>query len=172
MMCVLAVPAAAQTRPAAPAASSSDAPSGVVGAGVSWIHETGTDSFTAKGFTVDVAGNVVKASSAALGIVGDFSFHTDKGFHLTTFAGGARVTATKNAKVKPFGQFLIGRTRFSGNGETAESHNVLLPGGGVDVMMTDRVSFRAQVDWVHVMFSDGSENVARFWFGISCPFGG
>jgi hypothetical protein len=143
-----------------------------LGAGVSFLtdgDETGT------GFVVDLAGTIRSMDKAAVAIVGDVGFHHFDGGNIFGLMGGVRFSSTANATVTPFGQFLLGLSRSSSSDCTGEgctsSDFALAPGGGVDVKINDRLSFRAQVDWVIILYEGDSQNAARLTFGISMPVG-
>lgn len=168
LVLALAAPAAAQ------GAVAGDAPE--LGVGVSFFRifeQTGT------GFFVDVAKPIKPMNQGSLGIVGDFGYHAFDGGKVMTFMGGARFKSTANAKFSPFGQFLIGMARDSADdcdGEGCSSTNLsFAPGGGVNVAINDKFSFRAQIDFIMIRFSEGdfsdTESGPRFSFGISMPIG-
>lgn len=159
----LAAPAAAQ------GAAASSGPT--FAAGVSFLNiaeDTGT------GFQVDLGYPVQSMNKGNIGIVGDFGWNSygDEVSSLM-FGGGVRFTGTTNAKVQPFGQFLIGMSRFS-NEFDSESDMYVAPGGGVDIRLNDKWNFRGQIDIPIVMFAEdvgGSETGVRFMFGVSTRIG-
>jgi hypothetical protein len=164
LVLALAAPAAAQG-----AAASSDRP--LLGLGVSFLtdgDETGT------GFAVDIAKAFRAMDKMKISGVGDFGFHSFDGFKTITFMGGARVTATGIDKVAPFGQFLIGATRFSVSDCDGcnETDLTFAPGGGVDIRLTDKINFRGQIDFLIIKFEGDTDNATRFTFGISMLLGG
>jgi opacity protein-like surface antigen len=162
----LAAPAAAQGASAA-----GDRP--LLGAGVSFLtdgDETGT------GFAVDIAKAFRQMEKVKISGVGDFGYHGFDGFKTMSIMGGARVTATGIERFSPFGQFLIGVTRFSADdcdGEgCSESELTFAPGGGVDVAINEKFNFRGQIDFLIIKFEGNTENATRFTFGISVNLGG
>ena len=146
----------------------------LLGAGISFLHETDA---TGKGFAVDLAQNIRSMDKVAVGIVGDFglSHFSDIGT-VTTFQGGVRATfTTSNPKVKPFAQGIAGLAHFSASNCTgsfcSENDFVFSPGGGVDVMLNDQYNFRAELDFPIVRSNGVTSNDTRFWFGISLLLG-
>jgi hypothetical protein len=165
VMALLAVPAMAQSKPAASSTMTSSSDPVVVGAGISFLHDDGS---TATGFAVDVAKDFMHNDRIAIGGVGDFGLNHFDGANVTSYLGGARVSfLLTNPKVKPFAQFLIGAEHCCGETDFATQL-----GGGVDIAINPKFNFRAQIDfWRHVNVTLGSFNEQRFVFGISMPVG-
>jgi hypothetical protein len=171
LVLAMAVPAAAQGSPVGTRP--------LLGAGLSFLTgggETGT------GFAVDIAFPFLGMSGTALSGVGDFGYYNFDGYSAITYMPGARVTATRNSRFQPFGQFLIGATHFSasdceGEGCT-ETDFTLAPGGGIDVRINGKFNFRGQVDFLIIKFPGDLEgesfwdNATRFTLGISMKLGG
>jgi opacity protein-like surface antigen len=137
----------------------------ILGAGVSILFDNDDDSAT--GFWVDLAKNLKTTDTVGLGVVGDFGFHrfTDGDVNITSYMGGVRV-AGLGSRVKPFAQFLVGVESCCDTTEFAWQ-----PGGGVDIMINDRVNFRAQYDFRVVQFEGDAVDESRFSFGLSFPLG-
>lgn len=163
---LIAVPAMAQTKPAASSTMTSSNDPAVVAAGISFLHD---DATTAAGFAVDVAKDFMHNDRIGIGGVGDFGLNHFDGATVTSYMGGARVNfLIPDAKVKPFAQFLIGAEHCCGTTDFAQQL-----GGGVDIAINPKFNFRAQIDfWRHVKDDFGSFNEQRFWFGVSMPVGG
>ncbi len=166
LVLAMAAPAAAQ------GAAATDGHRALLGVGVSFLtdgDETGT------GFMVDIAKTIRSMEKVNIGGVGDFGFHTFDGLKSMSFMGGVRATATGMDKIMPFGQFLIGITRFSASdcdGEGCSDSNLsFAPGGGVDIRINDKFNFRGQIDFLIIKFEGGSDNATRFTFGISMAVG-
>lgn len=165
MTLAFAAPAAAQGAVATPSAPL------FFGAGISFLVD---DEETLKGFSVNVSKDIMTSGNLGIGPVGDFGFHTTEGFNVMNFAGGIRLTANMpDAKVIPFGQFLIGATRFSGDLVVEETTRLtFLFGGGVHVPLNDKWNFLAQIDFVNVRFDGASATDPRLLFGVSTKIGG
>jgi hypothetical protein len=155
---------------AAPAAAQgAAAPSGpTFAAGVSFLNiaeDTGT------GFQVDLGYPVQSMNKGNIGVVGDFGWNSyGDDISSLMFGGGVRFTGTANAKVQPFGQFLIGLFRAS-NVSDSESDMYVAPGGGVDIRLNDKWNFRGQIDIPIVFAESESETGVRFMFGVSTRIG-
>jgi opacity protein-like surface antigen len=137
----------------------------VLGVGVSFLYDNDDD--TATGFWVDLVKNFKTTDTIGLGAVGDFAFHRFEGdVNITSYMGGFRVTGLGSARVRPFGQFLVGVESCCDSTEFAWQ-----PGGGVDIVLTDKVNFRAQYDFRVVRFEGENFDESRFSFGVSFPLG-
>jgi hypothetical protein len=136
---------------------------GVVGAGISFLH----DGSTATGVTIDYSSVGAATDKPAFGFVGDFGLNHFDGATVTSYLGGVRVAIPGADKVKPFAQFLIGAEH------CCDSTNLTIqPGVGVDIPINPTLNFRAQIDFRHVSFDGGSTNGQRYTFGVSLPVGG
>lgn len=134
------------------------------GAGLSFISDEGTGA----GFAVNVSKDLI-SGPVGLGPVGDFSLHHDNGTW-TTFGGGVRVTGhPAEAKVTPFGQFLVGASSISFGGN--DTFLTFIYGGGVHVPLGDRLNFLFQFDLVNLRSDFGSTTGKRTTLGISIPLG-
>jgi hypothetical protein len=159
-----AAPASAQGS----AAAREDRP--LLGAGLSILTDGGD---TGTGVLVDFAKAIYSTGDVAVAPVGDFGWHSFDGFKSLTFMGGGRVTAG-GGRFAPFGQFLIGSFRVSTSfcDDCSETRLVMTPGGGVDIALHRKLNFRAQIDFLMIMFPDETTHARRFTFGVSLPFGG
>jgi hypothetical protein len=157
---------------------------GTLGAGISFIWP-GEDQGTYTGFTVDYSAPVHKTSTMSIGFVGDYTYahHSEDvgvnplngsndsvGLNLNLFQGGVRVTGTTDAKIKPFGQFLLGGAHFSCCGES-ETDFVITFGGGVDFHVSGRTNVRAQIDIPVIFFEGDSDAATRLFLGLSWSLG-
>ena len=164
LMLLSAAPAAAQGS----AAAREDRP--LLGAGLSILTDGGD---TGTGVLVDFASAIYSTGNVAVAPVGDFGWHFFDGFKTLTIMGGARVTAG-GGRFAPFGQFLVGSYRVSTSlcDDCSETRLVMTPGGGVDIALHRKLNFRAQIDFLMIMFPDETIHARRFTFGVSLPFGG
>lgn len=161
----VAAPAAAQ------GVATSDRP--LVAFGLSFLNVA--DS-TGTGFGVDFAKQIRPMDKATISLVGDVSFHHYEFGSSLGFLGGARITTTSAAKYHPFGQFMLGATRFSESdcdGDfCSDTPFTVSFGGGVDVHLNDKWNFRGAVDIPIFMFEGQSETGIRFTLGVSTRIGG
>ena len=103
-----------------------------------------------------------------LGGVGDFGGYYGSGSSTYTYLFGPQVSMP--SRVSPFGHLLVGGAHFSA-GPVGFSSFSLAVGGGVDVGITDRFSWRAaQADYLLTQFGGGSQNNFRFSTGIVFRF--
>jgi hypothetical protein len=140
---------------------------GTVGAGISFLHDSGQ---TAPGFAIDYSADVRKMEKVAWGGVGDFSLYRKNGVTDTFYQGGVRITGTGSAKVRPYGQVLLGGARFSITG-FSENAFVFTVGGGADVPLNAKANFRVALDFPTVRSNGVSSTDTRFTFGVSFPVG-
>jgi hypothetical protein len=136
---------------------------GTVGAGLSFLHETGD---TAAGLTIDYSTVKPATDKATVGVVGDFGLNRSNGVTLTSYQGGVRVGIPANAKVHPFAQFVIGAEHCCGSTNLAYQ-----PGVGVDIPINPTLNFRAQIDFRTVRIDGMNFNSQRYTFGVSMPVG-
>jgi hypothetical protein len=168
-------PAAAQT------------PAVEVSGGYQYTHVP--DLNLAVGWFGDVAANI----NDAFGVVAEVSgAHTtmtervsssqsvDVELTLLTYMGGIRAASHANPKVVPFVQFLAGGARLSGgaavpstsfNVSVSESRPATQLGGGVLLMLTNRVGIRVGADYRTVFFDGGRENEFRAESGVVVALG-
>ncbi len=150
LLVVLAVPAAAQGAGSGP----------LVAAGLSFLRDSGT---TGVGIAADAAVPVRPLGRASLSVLGDVGFNHFSDGTISDFGAGARVTATGAGQVTPFGQITIGAVHCCG-----QTHMALTPGFGVNVVLTETLDVRGQVDVRHVYAGSGyGFNETRFWFGVA-----
>ena len=160
--------------------ASAQTPGATVGAGISFLN-SGDAEATGIGFTLDVAKDVkALGSKAQLGIVGDFGWHSFSAeddnllfedVSTLTLMGGARVSFDAGAKVRPFGQFLIGMMNFSPEESDSDTELAYAPGFGVDIKLNEKVAIRGQIDFVIADTEGESSNFTRYWFGVSFGVG-
>lgn len=136
---------------------------GTVGAGISFLHNTGD---TAPGFTIDYATVKPATDKATVGFVGDFGLNRSNGVTVTSYLGGVRVGIPGNAKVHPFAQFVIGAEHCC-----STTNFALQPGVGVDIPINPTLNFRAQIDFRTVRVDGNGYNGQRYTFGVSMPVG-
>jgi hypothetical protein len=170
-LAVVALTLAVPSRAAAQARAQTRAN---IGAGYSYLHETGASSVTyATGWMISAA-NKPNPSISWVGEAGanyrNIAAFTQK---LASYLGGARF-AFGGGQVAPFAQALVGVEHYSEPG-FAETGLAVQPGGGVDVALTDRLALRAQLDfrWVRVG-ANGALPAATFkeWrLGIGAAIG-
>jgi hypothetical protein len=151
---------------AASASAQAAADRTVLGVGVSILYDN--EDASANGGVVDVVYHFPANGPIAVGAVGDFALHRYSdglvSLNVTSYLGGVRFTSFASGRVRPFGQFLAGFERCCGSADLA-----LQPGGGIDLVVTDALNLRAQVDFRRVRFEGESFNETRFTFGISLP---
>jgi hypothetical protein len=143
-----------------------------VAAGVSFLTD---GDETGSGFAVDFSKGLISSGQLNVGAVGDVGWHHFEGFNALSVMGGVRIGVAGDRRYAPFGQFLIGGARFStsfceGDG-CSESDLVFAPGGGIDIRLTGKLSFRAQIDLLFIKFADGTEDATRLTFGVAVPVG-
>lgn len=138
---------------------------GVAGMGLSLLTNEGT----AAGFMVTASKELV-SGSVGVGPVGDFSLHHDNATW-TTFSGGVRVTGhPEEAKVMPFGQFLVGATIF--NFGDLSTYLTFTYGGGVHVPIGEGLNLLFQFDLLNLRSGLGSGSTfKRTTIGVSIPVG-
>ena len=132
------------------------------------------------GWYVDVAGNVTRMLAIVGQVGGNYKsidvFFDEVDAKAHEFLGGVRVSSRANARVVPFGQFLVGATRFRADSDLlgideSETDFALQVGGGVNLMATDRIGIRVGADYLRVFSEDEGTNVFRFVAGVVLPFG-
>ena len=137
-------------------------------------HATDSDH----GWYVDVAGGVGRhfaiVGKTAATYANDGGYFTNanpafSGSSTYQFLGGGRFQGGFSSKFLAFGHLLGGRARsmvnIGGTSETATG-NVLNAGGGLDLMFSNRVGFRAGIDYVRFFIEGISDDTASFTFGI------
>jgi hypothetical protein len=143
----------------------------LISAGVGLLtFDSGADAL--KGF----AGNVSKAFKTLgptfmLSVVGDVGRFADKGYTNLAYQGGLRVTASRPARVRVFGQLLAGMERTKYTDYKADNF-VLTPGAGVDVPLNEVLRVRAQVDFPIVRYDSTTDIGRRLYIGFAFTIGG
>jgi hypothetical protein len=103
-----------------------------------------------------------------LGGVGDFAGHYGSGASTYTYLFGPQISLP--SRVSPFGHLLIGGAHFGAGGFGVGSFSLAL-GGGVDVGITDRISWRTvQLDYLLTQFGGASQNSFRLSTGVVFKF--
>ena len=122
---------------------------------------TAGEGQSSAGIYGEAAGHVSEAM-AVLGR-GSFSLESSGSYQI---GGGARFH-TGDEQVQPYGQFLVGYTRFSGGG----SGTTFFPGGGVFYRATERAAIQVTVEYEIVRA--GGMNASGFGIlgGISYAIG-
>ena len=157
-MALLAVPAMAQTKPAASSTMTSSSDPAVVAAGISFLHVTND---TGPGFFVDFAKDFMHNDRVAIGAAGDFGLNHFTGGTETSYTAGPRVGfIIPDAKVRPFAQLLFGANHVPNSTDFAYS-----VGGGVDIKLTPKLNFRGQIDFRQVKVDTGGLAGVDSWFG-------
>lgn len=157
LFAVLAAPAAAQVKPA-----------GTVAAGYSFVFDT--DATLPTGWLGAATFNVhdiVGLTAESAGNYGDV-FGVSSSLH--TVMAGARIGRTSGSGVRPFGQFLVGMSRYGALG-FSESFLTLDLGAGVDVPVGERVAVRIQFDQQVVSIDAELAKQYRLAFGAVFAFG-
>jgi len=93
---------------------------------------------------------------------------------LHSYGGGIRISSTRNPKVTPFGQVIVGGATASAEGEESTTAFTLTAGGGVNVPVNDRWGVRAQADYRGIFFEeeDGDRvDAARVVVGVYFALG-
>ncbi len=108
-----------------------------------------------------------------LGIVGDFGgYHASPGgtsLNTYTYLFGPRLTLRNPTKINPFVQGLLGGSRLSGGGGSANQFAYSI-GGGVDIGLLPHLAFRPQLDYVGLATSGGHTNCTRVSAGFVVHF--
>jgi len=177
VLCLIVI---GMARPAA----AQDAPKGELSGGYHFFSGKGEgddedwENF-AKGWYVDVAGNLTNS----VGIVGQVSGnykHFDDGdfdFNIHTFMGGLR--GSSQGPVRAFGQVLLGAANLKASDNidsVSETDFAIQLGGGVNVMGSGNVGLRVGADYVRILAKDdgelsSGEDVNGFRFVVGVVFG-
>jgi hypothetical protein len=98
------------------------------------------------------------------GVVGDFGwYHSAPGgisLNTYTYMFGPRVILRNPTKINPFAQVLLGGSRISAVGQSANQFAYSF-GGGADIGILPRIALRPQVDYVGLNTSGGQTKCAR-----------
>ncbi len=115
---------------------------------------------------------------SSLGAVADVSGCKDTGLaasvsgHFVTYLFGPRINFRVSDRIYPFAQLLVGGVHSSGTGRTPADAFAMTVGGGVDVRVSDLISFRvAQAEYLLTQFGGRNQNNFRFGSGIVFRFG-
>lgn len=160
-------------------AAAQDFPRATVFGGYSYsrVQIVGTQALNFNGF--NLAGTI--NGNRYLGFTADFSGHykSQAGTSLSVyhFLFGPQLTYhNKDAKLSPFGRFLLGGSHASagfGGATASETKWSYGFGGGVDVKVTDTFGIRViQADYIRSHFANDHQNNLRLSFGISINAGG
>jgi hypothetical protein len=169
-------------------AAAQDAPKADVSVGYNWLtlKPTGESDWTKfpNGWYFDVAGNL----HSNVGIVGQVTGNyktidedgTDFKVKIHTFMAGVRGSSA--GRVRGFGQFLVGAAKVNGSAagfSASETDPAIQLGGGVNVMGSSNIGFRAGVDYIRVFSKEDSDvleakgtNGFRFNVGVTIGLGG
>jgi hypothetical protein len=179
VLCVMvfgfATPAAAQ-----------DTPKAEISGGYNWFtaKASGDEDETwekfPKGWYVDVAGNVTDTVSVVGQVTGNYKTfeEVDGDFDLNIHSFMFGVRGSSPGRVRGFGQVLVGGARLNGSQgsfSTSSTHLAWQFGGGVTVMGSGNVGFRAGVDYIRLNENDDSivldSSANGFRFGVGVVFG-
>ena len=120
-----------------------------------------------------VSGSVAYNLHDWLGIVGDFGgYHASPGgvsLNTYTYLFGPRLTLHNATKINPFVQGLLGGSRLSGGGGSANQFAYSI-GGGVDIGVLPHVAFRPQVDYIGLNTPGSHTNCMRVSAGFVVHF--
>lgn len=172
---------------AAPAAAQ-DTPRAEISGGYNFLaaKSSGDEEWTKfkKGWYFDVAGNVTDTIGIVGQVTGNYkTFEDPEGdfdLKLHTYMFGVR--GSSPGRVRGFGQVLFGAANVKGSEvdggfSASETDPALQVGGGVTVLNTGNVGFRAGVDYLRIMAKDNGEvlegesvNGFRFNVGIVIGF--
>jgi hypothetical protein len=140
------------------------------------------DQIFAVGWSADVSGNLSDAWGIVAEISGtrreeaDADLASDVTLSIRSFGGGLRLSK-RGSRIVPFLQMSAGVARLSAQAEVQGTEIgesvvkfMLQPGGGVNVMLNDRLGLVGQVDYRRVFLdeSDGEsgENQVRVFLGV------
>lgn len=160
--------------PAVHHAAAQDTPKVEVSGGYQYaaFKASGDDSFEKfpAGWYADVAFNATPIFAIVGNVGGNYKTIDDEDFTLKVheFLLGVRLGSHSNAHVVPFGQVLVGggHLKASGGGDSiSESRLSFLVGGGVNVMASRSVGFRAGLDYLRFASKDNSEIADDAIFG-------
>lgn len=169
-------------------AAAQDTPRAEISGGYNWLaaKSSGDDEWTKfkKGWYFDVAGNVTETVGIVGQVTGNYKTFEDPDgdfdLKIHTYMFGVR--ASSPGRVRGFGQVLIGAANIKGSETTgtfsaSETDLAFQVGGGVTVLNTGNVGFRAGVDYLRVKAKDDGEvlegdsvNGFRFNVGIVIGF--
>lgn len=92
--------------------------------------------------------------------------------HAVTYLFGPRINFRSSSKFTPYGQLLVGGAHFGGTGGASANAFAMTIGGGLDLRISDHVSFRvAQAEYLLTRFGGTQQNNFRFESGIVLRLG-
>lgn len=131
-----------------------------VSVGYSYFRLGGSNGLNQNG----VSGSIAYYPHDWFGVVGDFgAYHASPGgvsLNTYTYMFGPRVILRNPTKINPFVQGLVGGSRLSGGGFSANQLAYSV-GGGVDIGILPRLALRPQVDYVGLDTSVSRTNCTR-----------
>lgn len=156
------------------AARAQETPAADVSVGYSYLRIGGSNGTNQNG----VSGSVAYNANNWVGIVGDIGFYYSSpqrvGLTTVTYMFGPRFSYRTDSRVTPFAQVLLGGSHMSASlgGLSATSNPFAYSfGGGVDLGLSDNLSFRPQVDYVGLRSNGSTSNCARISAAIVFHFG-
>jgi hypothetical protein len=181
---VLSAPASAQTAATAPQSSSTAKSSssggdykGDVDAGVdlgNHVRDRGISVNYKTGWHAGVSYRVLHVISVIAEGSGDYLKQPTYTATIYTVGGGVRFESMKkDARFKPFAQFLMGTSSDNNNRTSGKLNHYLsvTPGGGVDLGVAKHVGVRLKVDFpLYSTFGDAHKGT-RVAIGLTLPFG-
>jgi hypothetical protein len=135
----------------------------------------------AKGWYADVAGNVTETIGIVGQVTGNYKtiedIEGDFDLKIHTYMFGVR--GSSPGRVRGFGQVLFGAANLKGSVpgfSVSETDPAFQVGGGVTVLNTGNVGFRAGVDYLRIMAKDDGEvlegdSVNGFRFNVGVVIG-
>jgi len=141
--------------------------------GLSVFRDANLEELSSMGFFVSVANNVNPWAGLVLEGSGHYfrdianipSFNGD----IYTLGLGPRFTA-RTGTLAPFAQFLVGAAYFRASAMNADATDwdfLLQPGGGLDVVLSDRFAVRVGLDFPTVFDSGVTDTHVRFSVGAT-----
>jgi hypothetical protein len=167
-------------------AAAQDGPKVELSGGYNWLTAKPSDEdewtkFPA-GWYFDVAGNVNNSVGIVGQITGNYKTFDDEDVDnfkvkLHTFMAGVRGSSA--GRVRGFGQFLVGAAKLKGSVpgfSVSETDPAIQLGGGVNVMGSSNIGFRAGVDYLRVFTKEegdviGSKGTNGFRFNVGVVIG-
>jgi hypothetical protein len=163
LLLALTTPAAAQDR------------RGDVAVGVGILHDSTAQETFPTGWLFATTGNVTRMLGIVSEVGGNYKTvdvsGTDVNLRVHSFLGGLRFM-NRTEKAVPFAQFLVGAVNGQASvlGASDSSTDLAFqPGGGVDIMMSEKIGIRLQGDY-RITRSDGY-NSSQFRFAAGAVFG-
>jgi opacity protein-like surface antigen len=153
-----------------------ETPKGEVFVGYSYFRNNLVENrgVNANGVNISAAYNFNKT----VGVVGDFGAYIPSGRpgtpNVYSYLVGPRLSYRSDSRITPFAQFLIGgATRTStATFRNSASGFAFTAGGGLDVKVNDKITFRpAQAEFFRTRFDGDFQNNFRFSTGVVFTFG-